>query len=726
MEFKQFNDLIKNKARKMQSEGTIFVSNAVGKTLWNIYLDSFKPGDDPIFRDPNSTSHTCNKDRAFIERYGNLVTITNDLEIDTIFNVDLPKESIYYVPAQNLHNYIVTHTIKSKFLEEYSFLDTGTNYQKVNRKMPLYRLGYDVTYKRFTKEEADKYGVVNTTDTYTFNHFHIEIEEMYINKDKYKSAASILSTSTSDYEVLLRGLTELPLDTLNLVNDLGKQGSLLDFTAHSTKLYSFIELKKEFEKIPLHKKALWVWRIVDSFKYPKFRNELIGVLCTELAEGKEINIACKTWNQRVDPANYMKAVAPITEAQRKLAQKLVEDKGYLESFDRRMATIDDIKMSEIMHASETKEKKVTIFDNIKTTKSTRHKRSEFDKVETVNIEKFIKDILPSCTSMEVLFENKHTKNLVAMTTSKNPDSKPMFKWSNNFSWTFNGNIAGASQLTKEVEKRGGSITGAFRFSHSWNELERNESLMDLHVFMPGCDLPKNFTGGPNINGRRVGWNRRKDSLSQGTQDVDHTSPANIGFIPVENITFPDINKMPEGKYVCMIHNWQFRRSGGKGRAEIAFGDNIYQYIYPATKNHEWVTIAEVTLKKGVFSIKHIIEPNELQEVDATVWGISTKEFHKVNLVCTSPNYWEGNNVGNKYYMFMLDNCLPDEALRGFHTENLNSELHEARKVLDYLGNTIKIDPVKGQLAGLGFNDTVRDELIVKLGGSFKRTIKITF
>jgi hypothetical protein len=107
-------------------------------------------------------------------------------------------------------------------------------------------------------------------------------------------------------------------------------------------------------------------------------------------------------------------------------------------------------------------------------------------------------------------------------------------------------------------------------------------------------------------------------------------------------------------------------------------------------------------------------------------GLQTEQFHKVNLVCLSPNHWTGNNVGNKHYFLMLDNCKCHTSIRSFHAENLIPELAQHRKVLEVLGNTTMIEPSEKQLSGLGFNATVKDELIVKLTGSHKRVIKIKF
>jgi len=194
-------------------------------------------------------------------------------------------------------------------------------------------------------------------------------------------------------------------------------------------------------------------------------------------------------------------------------------------------------------------------------------------------------------------------------------------------------------------------------------------------------------------------------------------------VPVENITFPNINKMPEGIYTYKIHNWSFRHSGGKGECEIAFEGNLYQYEYPATKNHEWITVAEITLKNGKFTINHILPLKN--ESSKELWGLNTNEFHKVNLVCLTPNHWD-TQIGNKHYLFMLQGCKNSNQVRGFHNEHLISELLEHRKVLDVLGNTVLCDPIDNQLAGVGFNATIREEVVLRLSGSHKRCIKVTF
>ena len=79
---------------------------------------------------------------------------------------------------------------------------------------------------------------------------------------------------------------------------------------------------------------------------------------------------------------------------------------------------------------------------------------------------------------------------------------------------------------------------------------------------------------------------------------------------------------------------------------------------------------------------------------------------------------------------MLDNCKTTSDLRSFHSENLIPELAQHRKVLEVLGNTTMISKDSKekdkQLSGLGFNSTVKDELILKISGTHKRVIKVKF
>lgn len=699
---KNLNKKIQQKFEQMQQSGKLFRVELSGAQIWDLYLASFSAENNPIFRDPNSTEHNCNHCNNFIRRYGNIVAIDADFKVTSIFDVDLPEE---YSGMVSVAEAIKASKITEVFFETFAELNS-LPYESCKKSNILFQLGVDKNIKRYTKAEAELYGVVKENEVRTFNHMHLLLGKAFVDSTG-KSVETIMASYRDNKNVFQRGMEEISLDTLNLVRDLIIQGSLLDGQTHLFKIDAIIPFKAQYDALEPSLRDNWCWVTSYGLSIAKFKGELIGTLCSDLSQGKEINEACKLWNIRVDPINYMKASAPITKKQIEDAQRFVEENNFVASFNRRFANIDDIKASEILHVNtgDGKVKSVSIFDGVKSNK-TRHKKAEFDGVEEVSIDKFMKDILPTCTGVKVLFENKHENNLVSLTTAEEA-SKPIFKWDNNYSWTFNGNLAGRSQIKENVKAKGGKVDGVLRFSMMWADGNGDNSDLDLH-----CNEP---------DGNLIYYGNKR-STTGGNLDIDIRHPA--GSLAVENITFPNLNSMHNGVYKLVIH--QFANRGSKGfKAEIEFNEEIYSYEFNGSVNG-YVSIADVTLKNGVFSIKHHLPATAGEGVQKEVYGITTNEFHKVNLICLSPNHWEGNNVGNKHYMFMIDGCKAAQPIRSFHNENLIAELAAHRKVLEVLGNTTMIAPADKQLSGLGFNATVKDDVIVELQGTHKRIVKINF
>ena len=699
------NKVIQAQFNKMCTSGKLFRSSLSGQQVWDLYIRGFSKEYNPIFRDPDSSTHNCNLCKNFIRRYGNIVSVDPDYNIMTMFDVNAPDEFVNVVKL--LSKSIKEASISEVFYETFNELNS-LPYEKCSKTNESFKLGLDKNIKRYTDEEAQKFGVVKANEIRTFTHLNLHLPTQFVDVSN-RSIESIMADYRDAKNVFERAMQQISFDTLNLVKDLINQGSLLDGQTHLYKIEQIIPLKKQYDTISSDKRNAWCW--VNSYKLPfaKFKNELIGVLCSELSEGEELNKACQSWNKRVDPANYMKASAPITKKQIEEAKSFVEENGYVESFNRRFATIDDIKASEIKHINvgDGTIKSVSIFDNVKST-STRHKRSEFDNVEEVSIEKFMQDILPSCAAVEAYLSNKQEGNLVSLTTADDDKSKPIFKWNNNYSWTFKGNLAGKSMIKEAVKTAGGKVDGVLRFSIMWSGDNVDDSDLDAHCVEPDRN--------------EIYFSKKHSSRTKGNLDIDIIRP--LQQMPkgaVENITYPSLSTMIDGSYRFFIRQFNGRNSKGF-KAEIEFNDESYFYEYNQSVQGD-IQVAEVTLKNGEFTINHVLSESASSK---ELYGLQSNEFHKVNLVCLSPNHWDINNVGNKHYFFMLEGCKCPSSIRSFHNENLLHELAAHRKVLEVLGTTNMIESTDRQLSGLGFNATVKDELIVKLQGSFKRVIKIKF
>jgi hypothetical protein len=694
----QLNKHLQQQFQKMMDTGHLFVSSLNSNIIWDLYLSFFTDKQNPVFRDPESSTHNCNNCKNFIRRYGNIVAISDDNTLMTLFDVEVPQP--YTDVFKNLSEEISKNTIKDVFAETFSMLKS-LPYESCKKSNEWFKLGIAKNSKAYTKEEAEKFGVVSPNETRTFHHFNLNIHTDFIDKSG-NSSERIQGHYRDLKNVFERGLNEISVDVLTLAQDLINQNSLLNGTSYLQKITKFIALKEEYDTIPNELKNNWLWMNSKDVDTAKFRNTLIGTFCVELMEGKELNKACLDWNKRADPANYMKATAPISKSQIESAKAFVEEQGYTASFDRRLATIEDIRVTEIKHINQHVKnvtKGVSLFDDVKPSKTT--KRMTFEGVDEIPVEKFIETILPKASSVEAYVESKFQDNLAVLTKGKD-DTKPIFKWDNNYSWTYKGNLAGKSEIKRNVKNAGGNIEALLRCSLQWND-EDTEGVVDFDL---------HCTESP---GDRISYLHKK-SRTGGFLDVDMIRPFTIG---IENITYK--KNLPNGSYKFFVRNYDGGSNKGF-KVQIEVDKQTFDYVHPSTRRD--VPIATVIVKDSNISIEHHLSP--FNEQPKTLYGLESNQFHKVNLVCLSPNHWGKNNTGNKHLFFMLEGAKADEQVRSFHVENLSSDLLAHRKVMEVLANTTMIEPKGEHLAGLGFNFTVRDSLIVRVKGTFNRILKIKF
>lgn len=682
MNFKPFAQQVKDNFDSMSTK-PLYRTNVGLDEIKDIYLASFPVGTNPVYI--TNTQHDCTCCKSFIRNVGGLVNIVNG-QIITIWDN----------------------------------ITTGDAYEQVAQIMRDYVLSKPITSVFYASEK--KYGQYQTTQTLpdgstiNWNHFNCEIPNHLFKGDSVGELAGQHTTSAS---MLTESLSKFTTDAIVTVSNLISDNLLYRGEEHKSAVDNFAKLWNAFQQYPADAKLFGLENFSNSSA--RFKNTVIGTLVEDISNGIDIEAAVKSFESKVAPANYKRSKSLITQGMIDSAMKTINELGIEPALERRHATIHDMNINDVLWADRSASVKMQGVAALLST-SVAKKKPATDNVIEVSIDTFLTDLLPTAESIEALIENKHQSNFMNILAPVNPSASIM-KWNNNFTWSYNGNLAD-SDLTRRVEAAGGRIDGAFRFTHSWNELERNESLMDLHVLMPGCTVPVSG-GGPNVNGRRVGWNHRQDPASGGVQDVDYTTAAPAGYIPVENITFPDISRMPEGVYTCKIHNWKFRSTGGKGRAEIAFAGEKFEYVYPATKNNEWITIAEVTLKNGVFTIDHKL-PHE--QSSKSIYNISTNQFTKVNSIMLSPNHWCSTvPTGNKHFMFILDGCQTKDTVRGFYNEFLSNDLTPHRKVFEVLASKMQVQPDTEQLAGIAFSSTVPNDLVVKLtNSSSTRMYKIKF
>lgn len=702
MKFNKFKKHFqKNFADMVKDTDTLFTIYVDKDEFWNLYLDSFPEGTNPIFRERRE--YDCSCCRQFIKAIGNVVAI-KDNKIRTMWEFNTHSTTFQPV-VDALDAYLKERAVGDMFISKDKSIGTDKNHETLADGRVL-----------------------------TWEHFYLELPKQFVDTSS-RSVAEIIGSFRDTRNVFKRSLDEISEEAVLTVLELISTNTLYKGTEWKDVLVEFLKYKRAYDALPENEKDNFVWKHAKAagMAIGRIRNHSIGTLLINISEGEDLDVAVKKYEVIVAPANYKRPKAIFTKKMLADARKTVTELGYMESLPRRYATLDDISVNNILFSNKDAAKRINgaadIFGAMMAEVSDSPKK--FSKVEEIHIDRFISDVLPTAQSIEAYLENRHASNMVSLIAPQNADAPTMFKWDNPYSWAYSGNITD-SDITQRVQAAGGRTDGALRFSHSWNyEGMRNASLMDLHVFMPGSNQPVEYSGGKEIhdlygNTQRVGWNNRRHYASGGIQDVDYTAPAPAGYIPVENTVFPSIDKLPEGVYTFKIHNWHLRMPNHGGfKAEIAFNGEVYQFVHKnPLANKEWVTLAKLKLKDGKFEILEMME-NDTTPID--IWNLKTNNFVPVTVVMNSPNYWdEQQGIGHKHFFFMLKDCINPEQPNGFYNEFLKNELTQHKRVFEALGGKMAVESMDDQLSGLGFSSTKRNDLVVKVKGQTERIMRIKF
>lgn len=688
--FKDFVKAIQKNLQQMSKDSSrLFTVNVDTEELYNLYLDSFPAGTNEIYRERRE--YDCSCCRHFIRDVGNVVSIKNG-ELHTIWGINPVSDDKYNVVAAALDAYVKQKAVLGVFLKKEKRIGTPEN----REMLPT--------------------GKINK-----YEHFFVDLPEICIFKECYgHTLEGDLSQFRDVRNVFKRSLDEISKEAVDTVLELIAQNSLYKGAEWKKQLTEFKNYQKEYGKLTDEQKELWIWEksIAAGAVIGKIRNHSIGTLLVNIAEGMDLDLAVRKYEQIVAPVNYKRPKAIFTKKMLEDAKKTITELGYMDSLQRRFATLDDITVNNILFSNKDAAKRITgamdLFDEMEQDVAIDPKR--FSKVEEISAEDFIKNVLPVAKELEVYLENKHIQNMVSLIAPEVAAAKTMFKWNNGMSWAYTGNITD-SDIKENVKAAGGSVTGIVRFSIQWNDGNgKDNSDLDAHCLEP--------QGGDHIY-----FSHKISRYTGGELDIDITDPIyqckSNGGVAVENITYPSKERMKPGTYKFYVNQYSFRNSQGfKAEVEVNGEIHSYEYNTPVRGN---VDVAEVILdQSGNFKVVDKL-PGNCATISKDVWGIKTLQFTPVSVVCYSPNYWdEQKGIGHQHLFFMLKDCINPEEPNGYYNEFLKPELEQHRRVFETLGAKAHVKDVDDQLSGVGFSLTKRNDLIIKVKGATERVVKVKF
>jgi len=667
--FKIFAKQVNSRLTALQ-KNEMYATDVDSDELWSVYLSAFPADSDPIYK--TNTTHTCSCCRNFVKNLGSAVAII-DGKIQTVWD--------------NFDSLPYPYNIVSEAMSDYL---------KTKKVVSLYRSSEPQYGAEITRQQIEDGSFIN------WNHFYGKVDSKHFTKAPDADRGRF----NTDLDVFVRSLNEITLESLDTVLDLIQSNNLYRGQEFKTKVSSFRDIKVKYDKIKFEseKRIFAITSMHQNISH--FKNEVIGTLVYDLSTGVDIETAVKMFESKVAPANYKRPTALITPKMVESAMETIKDLDLEDALQRRFAVIEDVSVNNVLWVdNETKSKMKGGLEDLLMGSVKKTKVKEDAAVE-MSIDEFVKDILPKASSVELLVKNSHATNFVSLTAPVHSDVARLFKWNNDFAWSYNGNIAD-SDIKAKVKKAGGNIDAKFRISLSWF----NYDDLDLYV-----DTPT----------EKIYYCHKISRIHNGGLDVDmNAGGRHESRTPVENVS---INTIPDGDYVISVNQYSRQETCDVGFViEIECGNQIQQFTYEKSVTGT-IKVATVTMKNGsIAGVKLNNSSVTAEGVSKDIWNIETESLVKVNTIMNSPNYWDDNAVGNKHWFFILEGCNNPEETRGIYNEFLRGDLEAHRKVFEVLGNKTKCPVAEKQLSGLGFSSTQKNSctFVVK-GDKIRKTVTVNF
>lgn len=676
--FEKFSTAFRKQFDEMQKAGELYVVDISGDTLWNTYLSSFPEGTNEKYKE--RAEYDCSCCKNFIRQVGNVVSI-KDGKLVSVW--DIQPGGYYDIVVDKLSELVKAGSVRS-----------------------VYRINQKQVTRSGVLGNAKTHGEGLDGKIRTFYHFEVAMQPKLV----VSSVGKATGSANELHDMLKTLTTKISLESLEIIGDLISQNSLYRGQEHAQAVKDATKILKEFSKLKPEEKDIWYWTAAVKYGHSvRFRNTAIGKLAGDISDGVDLERAVSSFESMVAPANYKRSSAIVTPKMISAAKDKIVSLGLMDSLERRDATETDISVSNVLFRNrDAAPKAMDVFDDLGAKSKRKQSSKDFDKLESVSMDKFLTDILPRAKSLEVFFDYGKTNRLMTLTTEKNQGSPNLFAWNNPFAWVYNGGVAD-SNIKDLVKRAGGKVEGDVRVSLSWH----NNDDLDLHAY-------------ENNRSERIYFGRRH-SRAGGELDLDMNGMDGLdkNRQPVENIIY----KSAATLNTLDIEVNQYSRRENIDRdfeveVEILGKSVILKAKKPLTSGT--VKVGKIVRSNGTLEFTpNLSEFDIIGGASVEVWGLQTGTFVPVSMVMKSPNFWEGEEgKGNEHIFFMVEGCSNDEKIRGFFNEYLKPELTEHRKVFEMLADTTKFEPSSEQLSGLGFSTTTKEDIIVKVKGSVNRMIKV--
>ncbi|WP_192246173.1 hypothetical protein [Mesorhizobium silamurunense] len=652
-EFHYFGEAVAARFKRM-AEGELYVTQADG--LFDAYLASFPAGTNPVFR--VRTEHDCSCCKHFIRNVGHLVSLKDGV-ISTVWDCGrLP----------------------------YPFNEVASRLDEYVRSLPIVSI-FRTKEGRFGQPFSNELREGETSPI-RWTHFHCDI----VGRHRSNRPDTDRGAVTTNVGVFRRGLEELTTDAISTVLDLIAENSLYRGAEFKGLVLAFQKLHNAYPREGSQAdKDIFVWGNVWQIQMATFRNTVIGSLVVDLSAGMDLDAAVRAFEKKVAPENYKRPTALITPKMIEDAVAKLKDLGLESAIERRFARLPDVSVNNVLFVDNSV--RGVMKDGIAglLLGEVRATAPIVTNPEPISMDDFVARIVPQASQINLLVSNKHLSNFMSVTAPAHTDAGQLFKWDNGFAWSYDGDAT--DSIKQRVKRAGGNVDADLRVSLAWF----NKDDLDLHAIEP--------------DGNHIFFARKCGKL-----DVDMNAFSPIVRDPVENICWN--GRLADGTYKIWVNNYNKRESIDVGfTIELEYRGAIQQFTYDkAVPGGANIPVLALLVEGGQLTRVRMDSGLVGGSVPQDKWGIKTETLVPVDTLMASPNHWDGQEIGNKHWFFILNGCRNPEPARGIYNEFLKGALEPHRKVFEVLGAKTKCPVAEEQLSGVGYSSTRKDQAVVAVKG----------
>jgi hypothetical protein len=336
--------------------------------------------------------HTCSACRHFINRYGGLVTITEDGDVESaIWNEDDAPE--------------------------------------------LYRRSVSAVLRTIRKNVVDgvfvsKETVYGQPQTGPWHHFAVRPSANIVWRGKLRTAGEVRAEKYQDFLLMIRTVGEWRKATVETALKILESEALYRSEKVMGPIKWLDALMKQIDPAKGNTARNFIWRAVATAPagFCHVKTGMAGTLLDDIEAGMGFEDASRRFAAKMHPLRYQRPQAAPSAGNIAQGEKIIAALGAERSLVRRFARLDELQAFWKPTPVEPKPGKGGVFGHLKTKDAEPEVRAaEGLPAKMITWEKFQRTVLPTARQIELYVPSK-MNHFGAFLTAVYPDAPPILQW----------------------------------------------------------------------------------------------------------------------------------------------------------------------------------------------------------------------------------------------------------------------------------------------------------